>query len=195
MVVAVEYKNRSGKTYYLHIGKTKTGKSKYHFSLKQKGELADEIPEGYEIYEHPANGRVFLRKELPRLITDLEKHIVEKELKKADPSKWYLVDIKGKEMTIFESNQDIDRLKAIFGPRAPLNDPSFMDDILSIAVEYGPIMKFVLQDEKKRTFGVERYCFLGSIDDWIYIGGPGPLKKIAKEYVKHLGQDSFFELF
>lgn len=193
--MAVEYKNRSGKTYYLHMGKTKTGKPKYHFSLKQKGELSDEIPEGFEIYEHPANGRVFLRKELPRLITDFEKHIVEKELKKADPSKWYLVDIKGKEMTIFESNQDIDRLKAIFGPRTPLNDPSLMDDILSMAVEYGPMMRFVLEDEKKRTFSVERYCFLGSIDDWIRIGGPGPLKKIAKKYVKHLGQDSFFELF
>lgn len=195
MVMAVEYTNRGGKTYYLHVGKTKTGKPRYHFSLKQKDELVDEIPEGYEIYDHPANGRVFLRKKLPQIITDIERHIVEKELKTGDTSRWYLVDIKEKVMTVFESNQNIDRLKEIFSSRAPLDDISSIDDILNFAVEYGPIMRFVLEDEKKRTFRAERYCFLGSIDDWICIGGPGPLKKIAKEYIKHLGQDSFFELY
>jgi len=193
--VPVEYTNREGKTSYLHVGKTKTGKPRYHFSMKRDGKLVDEIPEGYEIYEHPANGRVFLRKELPQLITDIEKHIVEKELKNADTSRRYLVDIKEKVMTIFESNQNIDRLKEIFGSKAPLNDPSNIDDLLNIAVDYSPIMRFVLEDEKNRAFIAERYCFLGSIDDWIYIGGPDPLKKIAKEYVKHLGQDSLFELY
>lgn len=191
----VEYKNRKGKNYYLHVGKTKTGKPKYYFSMKAEGELPDTIPEGYEIYEQPGNAQVFLRKELPQLITDFEKHVVERELKNAAPSKWYVVDIKGKELTIFESNEDIDNLKEIFGSKAPLNDPSFMDDILKIAVDYAPIMKFILEDEEKRTFIVNRYCFLGSIDDWIFIGGPGPLKEIAKDYIKHLGQESLFQLF
>lgn len=187
----VEYKNRKDKNYYLHVGKTKTGKPKYYFSMKTEGELADEIPEGYEIYEQPANAQVFLRKKIPQLITDLEKHIVERELKNTTSSRWYLVDIKGEELTIFESNQDIDNLKEIFGSKAP----SFVDDILRIEVNYSPIMQFILEDEEKRTFIVNRYCFLGSIDDWIFIGGPGPLKEIAKDYIKHLGQESLFELF
>ena len=79
--MGVEYKNRKGKTHYLHVGKTKTGKPKYYFSMKKDGELVDAMPEGYEIYEHPANAQVFLRKKLPQLITDLEKDIVERELK------------------------------------------------------------------------------------------------------------------
>jgi len=195
MVVSVEYKNRKGKNYYLHVGKTKTGKPKYYFSMKTEGELPDAIPEGYEIYEQPANAQVFLRKKLPQLITDLEKHIVEKELQNAALSRWYLVDIKGEELTIFESNQDIDELKEIFGSMAPSNDPSFVNDILGITVDYAPIMKFILEDKEKRTFVVNRYCFLGSIDDWIFIGGPGPLKEIGKDYIKHLGQESLFELF
>ena len=45
--------NKGKKTYYLHQGKTKTGKPKYYFSTKIKGDLVEEIPEGYEIYEHP----------------------------------------------------------------------------------------------------------------------------------------------
>ena len=139
--MGVEYKNRKNKAHYLHMGKTKTGKPKYYFSMKKDGELADAIPEGYEIYEHPANAQVFLRKKLPQLITDFEKHIVERELKNACSSRWYLVDIKRKELTIYESNQDIDELKDIFGSKARPNDHSFMDDILSIAVDYFPLMK------------------------------------------------------
>ena len=88
----VTYKNRRGKIYYLHKGKTKTGKSKYHFSFKNKGELVDEVPDGYEIYEHPPNGQVLLRKKLPRFITDIESHMIEKELKKIEGARRYLFD-------------------------------------------------------------------------------------------------------
>jgi len=79
----VTYRNRRGKTYYLHEGRTKTGKPKYHFSLKNNGELVDELPDGYEIYEHPGTGGVFLRKKLPQLILNIEKDVIEKELKAA----------------------------------------------------------------------------------------------------------------
>jgi len=197
----VTYKNRRGKTYYLHEGRTKTGKHKYHFSLKNKGELVDKIPDGYEIYEHPSTGGVFLRKKLPQLISDTEKHIVEKELKKIEGSRRYLSDIKGEAITIFESNQDIEALKDIFRDVKPdsLNshsdDVSAIEDIINIAVDYGPIMRFTIENKTKRTFIAERYCFLGSVDDWIYIGEPDSLKNLAKKYIKHLGQDSFFDLF
>ena len=58
--MAIEYINRKGDTYYLHERKTKTGKPKYHFSMKKDGELVESIPHGYEIYENP-NAQVFLR--------------------------------------------------------------------------------------------------------------------------------------
>ena len=112
--MTVTYKNRRGKTYYVHEGRTKTGKPKYHFSLKNNGELVDEIPDGYEIYEHPGTGGVFLRKKLPQLILNIEKNIIEKELKKKEGSRCYLFDIKGKVITIGESNQDIGALWYFF---------------------------------------------------------------------------------
>ncbi len=65
----VTYTNKSKKTYYLHHGKTKTGKPRYHFSMKDKGNLMEKIPEGYEIYEHPSNAQVFLRKKQPQILT------------------------------------------------------------------------------------------------------------------------------
>ena len=48
---------------------------------------------------------------------------------------------------------------------------------------------------QRRTFQTQRYCFLGSVDDWIVIGKPGKLSTLVKKYVKHLGQDSYVELW
>lgn len=59
--MAIKYINRREDTYYLHEGKTKTGKPKYFFSMKKDGVLVDPILAGYEIYENP-NAQVFLRR-------------------------------------------------------------------------------------------------------------------------------------
>jgi len=194
----IEYKNRRGRIYYLHQGKTKTGKPRYYFSMKQDGGLVDGLPKGYEIYERPANGQVFLRREVPLVITDIEKHIIMKELKKIGDSRRYILDIRGKVMSIFESNQDVDELKEFLTSRfgavpflRGLDSSSALDDMLNTATEYSPIMRFTLADEKKRTFVAERYCFLGSIDDWIHFGGPAGLGKIAGPCIEYLREDSF----
>lgn len=63
----IEYINRKGQRYYLHVGKTKTGKPKYHFAMSAGDSLAEAIPDGFEIYENP-NAQVYLRKALPKLI-------------------------------------------------------------------------------------------------------------------------------
>ena len=195
----VKYKNRKNKTYCLHRGKTKTGKPKYHFSLKKDGELVDEIPEGFEIYEHPSNAQVFLRKKQPKLITDLEKHVVEKYLKKLKTNRPFISDIKGKSITIFESSHDPDEVREAFGPllrfKSPSEKESLVQSIVAESSHFIPILRFILEEEKKRAFSVERYCFLGGIDDWMYLDGPDSLEKLAKKYVKHLGKESFFDLF
>ena len=117
--MGVEYTNRKGKKYYLNVGKTKTGKPKYYFSVKTQSQLAEEIPEGYEIYEYPANGQVFLRKKIPSIITELEKKLVEKELKEIDGPRLYVADVKGEEIVIYESNENVENLKDIFGAHKP----------------------------------------------------------------------------
>ena len=49
-------------------------------------------------------------------------------------------------------------------------------------------------EEAEREFRVERYCFLGSTDDWIDLGGSDQLETLLKKYVKHLGRESFYHL-
>jgi hypothetical protein len=185
----VRYVNRRSKTFYLHEGKTKKGKPKYYFSTKTEGKLVKDLPEGYEIYEHPAKAQVFLRKKQPKVIADIERNLTSKYLQNIYSSMRYVLDIKGKVITIFESDQDVDRLREIFGDR------SHDDFTIESAITYSPVMRFALVDEKKRIFIAERYCFLGSIDDWIHIGAPDFLDNLLEKYSKHLGEESFFDLF
>jgi len=76
----------------------------------------------------------------------------------------------------------------------PFIDEAKVREYFTRSVQYAPMLQFILDDEKRRTFTAQRYCFRGSVDDWIDIGY-GPLTTLVKQYVKHLGQESYFELF
>jgi hypothetical protein len=60
---------------------------------------------------------------------------------------------------------------------------------------YMAVLRFILTDPAQRRFTAQRYCFRGSVDDWIGLGPSAPLSGLLKQYVKHLGRDSFYELF
>jgi len=201
--MAVQYANRIGKTYYLREGKTKKGKPRYFLSTQQngKGEAVQHIPEGYEIYEHPENAQVFLRKKRPQLITNIEKQLVEQYTGKLIRPKRYLVDCKDEYITIYESNADVGDIKNIFGDllkNASLRPGMNVDDAMNFLVSatdrhYTAMLRFRLVEKEKRAFTVERFCFRGSIDDWIYLGGPDTLKNLIKDYIELLGTEEFFD--
>ncbi len=67
-------------------------------------------------------------------------------------------------------------------------------DVKRMSAHYRPMMRFTLADKETRGFTVERYCFRGRIDGWIFIDGPAMLSALVKKYVKNLGRESFFEL-
>ena len=186
----VEYTSRTGKLYYLHIGKTKKGNDKYFFSSKKNGHLAQNIPKGYEIYEN-VNAQVFLRKVQPKIILDEELKIIKQELQKQKKPSHYKYEAKKNIITVYEINQDIEGLTALF----PFASKSKIEKHFIGNATYSPIMRFILEDRKKRLFTTERFCFMGSIDDWIYIGGAESLHKQAKKFIRHLGKESFFELY
>jgi hypothetical protein len=202
-MVPIEYSNRRGKTYYLREGKTKTGKLRYFFSSREngKGKAVDKVPEGYEIYEHPENAQVFLRKKRSRLITDIEEQFVKKSLNTLKRSRRYLVDCKDEYITIYESNADTEILKGILGDLlsiAPTRPGVNTDDAMTALVNaadqhYTPMLRFCLNDKEKRTFVAQRFCFRGSIDEWIYLAGPDDFESIVKKSVSILGTDEFFD--
>ncbi len=191
--MAITYVNRKGKTYYLHQGVTKKGNPKYYFSQKSEGNLVDSIPEGYEIYENP-NAQVFLRRIPPKIITDAEVDIVQRGIDKYSEVKYYQIDVEKNIIVVYLPDQNVDFLSEI-SESAPGIKGMNLEEIIDTFVSYSPMMRFVLVDTKHRQFEVERSYFMSSTDDWILISDVDELSTLVKEYVPHLGQDSFFELF
>src|SRR5208283_2786431 len=147
--MSVTYVNRKQQAYFLHEGKTKTGKPKYFFSKESDGILLDTIPEGYEVYENP-NAQVFLRKKTPQVITNEEIELVRAGLRKFAPSQRCVVDVKGEQIIVYEAQGGY----------------------------YHQMLRFTLTDEKNRRFSADRWCFRGSIDDWFPLSGYGELSKL-----------------
>jgi hypothetical protein len=182
---------RRGKTYYLHTGPKRGGGIQHYISTDPKGPLADAIPDGFEIYETP-NGQVYLRKKKPALIQPAELALVEKELQKCQTSKHcYLAEVSGGKIIIHQGETRIDALREInmrFSARG-------LEDWAVRNVDYMPMMRFVLYDKAQRVFLPERYCFRGSVEGWISIGEPDQLKKLLAKFLKHLAEESLFELY
>lgn len=191
--MTVTHTNRKGKTYYLHQGTTKTGKPKYFFALRDEGDLVASIPPGYEIYENP-NGQVFLRKVRPQLITDEEVATVEAGMQKYCRLENYIVDVKKDTILIYTPDQDVDLLAETFEIFPGVQIERAKTALQSV-LSYSPMLQFVLVDKEKRLFEARRYCFLGSIDDWISISGAEPLSELVKTYVQHLGEESYYDLY
>ena len=189
----ITYTNAKGKTSYLHQGTTKTGKPKYYFSMQSEGTLAESMPAGFEIYETP-NAQVFLRRTPPKIITDEERQVVEDGMRKYASVQDYKIDVRGNAIVVYTADQDIETLAGLFKDMSP--DPTTNPQLMTLLrneIHYSPMLQFLLEDEKRRTFTAQRYCFRGSVDDWIDMGY-GPLTTLVKQYVKHLGKESYFDL-
>jgi hypothetical protein len=186
----IEHVSRSGKVYYLHAKPGKGGQPNFFFSTDAAGPPVDVVPNGLEIYENVA-GQVFLRRIPKRLIADEELQLVRAALAAHDEEWRYKTEVKKNIITVHETE------KHYLWPDAllPWIDPAKEKQFRIQHAYYMAVLRFVLTDSLQRRFTAERYCFRGSIDDWISLGPPATLPALIKKYVKHLGKESFFELF
>ena len=195
--MAVTYTNRKGVTYHLCRGVTKTGKPRYYFAREIKGEPVDEIPEGFTITES-VNGIVSLARQRPSQILPDEIAWVEASVKRHPKAHNYRVSAKPDRIEIYER----------VGPDPEDLIAEFRDIVGLFAVQadrlrersdrhaqFTAVLRFILADAERRTFRVERWCYLGSIDDWIDVGTPGPVAQLAREWIPKLGTDRMFEVY
>ena len=190
--MAVTYVNRQSKTYYLHAAKTKKGNPKYYFALASEGTLVDQLPAGFEIYEHPT-GQVTLRRARPRLVTDDELQLVSDALARVKAARWSYAERDLKTITVYVGHNG-EALEDMFRYNKPLITQAELDKSISQFVNYSAVFRFVLIDSGMRVFRAQRYCYLGSIDDWVFIGRPDVLSELVRQYLPHIEQNSYYEL-
>ena len=187
----VQHTARTGKIYYLVEHTSKLGRPAYTFSTSPAGKPVAAIPDGYEIYEN-VNAQVFLRKKTPQIIDPFELAVVRNALRTQGPEWMYWVEAKKDTIVVYDAGNAADglsRLTLMFSGRLPT------DDEQRRSATYMAMLRFVLVDRKTRKFVTERFCFRGSVDDWIHIGGPGPLAPQCRQFIPHLGRESLFDIF
>ncbi len=153
----ITHRNRRGDAYYLHEGKTTTGKVSYFFSRKTDGLLAAAMPSGFEAYE-TGNGLVVLRKTIPCLVSSEEVTAVRTALKTNAKARSAYVDARGDAITVFMPDIDVEESTEDILTRNPLPilNRKRLSTILDRSQTFSPMMRFVLMDEKTREFSAER---------------------------------------
>lgn len=193
----VTYTNRRGVTYTLCQGVTKTGKPRYTFVRDPKGKrVVEAIPDGYKISES-VNGIVSLAKERPQRLLLGEIEAVKAAVRRHPKARNYRVNVKPDRIEVYEAvgpNAE-DLIEALRGQGFEMLG---LDDRIRAERErytqFTPVLRFILQDEEARVYLAERWCYLGSIDDWVFVT-TGPVEQLARRMIPTLGTDEFFELF
>ena len=193
----VTYTNCKGVTYTLCRGVTKTGKPRYYFAREPKGKPVEEIPQGWKISES-VNGIVSLARDRPAEILPEEVAMVEAEVKRHPKSHNYRFAVKHDRIEIYERvGPDPDELAADLRKMGLLLPGQYgrLRELQDRRAQFTPVMRFILTNAERRTFRAERWCYLGSIDDWIDVGPMGRVDELARQLIPRLGTDAFFELY
>ena len=184
----VAYTNRKGTQYFLHCKLTKNGKPRYVFARKVGEGPLNQIPEGFEISES-VNGTVSLRRCKPKQITDLEMEQIERVLRNHLHLQGCIYEVKDRTVVIYQSSGPVPITPALEGF---LGAEIF--NVLQRHKRFEPVMRFVLVDEEKRLFTVDRMCYRSSIDGWLSLHRNDKLAKLAHEYLPHVGRETFYEM-
>lgn len=190
------YVNRRGQRYFLQSKPDGKGVPRYSFTMKETQTPVARVPEGFEVREDPDNAQVTLRKIKPTPILPEERQLLESIIRQETKDLHYIVDVQGSSLVVYTADAVgeglLDEWKR-FIPMTPKAVRDLQDRYLRDA-RYDKMLRFTLSDAKARLFGAERWCFLGSIDNWYSLDWSRPLEDLAREYVPHLGKESFFEL-
>jgi hypothetical protein len=193
----MEYTNRKDRRFYIFEGRTKTGKPKYFASrneTSEKGTRVARLPDDYEIAEHPSTAAVTVRKTRPTQILPSEVQFVESAATELSSHASIKVVLRGDQITIYTPDRDVGAIDRFFSTAFGATDNSGMSDWARQNMSYTAMLRLTLQDEDKRLFSSERYCFRGSVDGWIPLCSSGTLKALSQELFPHLGEESFYEL-
>lgn len=194
--MGIEHVNRKGDRYLLQSTVGKNGKPRLSFTRTLKGVAVDRLPEGYEIYERPQDGQVFLRKILKTAILPAERALVEAAIRRDASDVMFLLEAEPKALVVHTADCDPDASVGLVAAMFPMDSATArrMKERMISRADYEPMLRFTLVDAERRSFTCERWCFLGSIDDWHFLDAADSLTELLDRYVRHLGRESFFEL-
>jgi len=186
------YTNRMGDTYYLHEGRTKTGKIRYFLAKKPREGILSTMPKGYEFSES-INGVVSVRriKEAEVRIPDSDIALVQAEMDCHPHLCEHRIDIVKGEIVVFEPANPLSELPEEMVRSFPMLAHRSLSSVHR-RVRYNPVMKFVPL-QKESAYSAHRMTYRGE-GGWSWPLASGPLHELTKKLLRYVGTDEFFEL-
>jgi hypothetical protein len=195
--MSLEYTNRRGQRYFVFCGQTKSGKPKYYCSQRAStaGLPVEQLPEGYELHERPADAIVSVRKVRPSRIQPFERDQLTRwacELA-AVPT---VIDLDGDQLVVYASDTSLDSARKMISMLTgrPSSDLAREQDWIMQSASFSPMFCFTLQDEDARLYSIQRWCYRGGSEHWTLLSTHMPLEAAARHYLPHGGRESFFDL-
>jgi len=184
------YENRMGVTYYLHEGRTTTGKPRYFFAKTMGPGMLSEMPKGFEVSES-INGIVSVRKKTMNraAVPEEDVSVIEEAVARHSHLQGYMVRAVDSAVVIFEPHPRPSELRDLAERYRTYRASSFVAERMKKA-QYAPIMKFEREGD---GYAVRRMTYRGK-GGWSWPLGVGKLQQLAKKYVPSIGTDDFFDL-
>ncbi len=190
------YTNRMGDTYYLHEGRTKTGKVRYFVAKTLHEGVLSAMPPGFEFSES-INGVVSVRKIDVRAasVPEADVALARGEMTGHAHLRGYRIEGSKGEIVVFEPSAGSYPDWATEVARPFFTWPQGHDrrsDNLRRRVRYSPVMKFVPLRERS-GYSVHRMTYRGD-GGWSWSLASGSLKELLNRFLGCVGTDEFFEL-
>ncbi len=185
----LEFTNRRGDIYYVKSKLTKKGNTTYYMTKKKDEDCLNSLPEEYEVFEKPDTSVMYIRQKKEKMFDAKEIGFVEKALKENEEVAAFRLDIVGNMIKIYIAD-----LETVEGFERVMERMSVMKgraELINKFVRFEERMRIIKEDGE---YGVKRYCYRGSIDDWVWIDGGVDLQDLAKTNIHHLGRMSYYEL-
>lgn len=180
----LEYINRKKESHYFIAKATKYGKERYYIVKDKakypKSDLLRDVPQGFEIYEYPEDGRVVLRKTLKSTITSDEIEIIKDEMGKHLTVKDYLIDKTENSIIIYLGHLD--------------KDEGWGDEEQFLKIQsYNYILRFEKTNNGK--YKAQRFCHLSDYFGWITMETNENLEYLAEKFCFHIDKESMLQFW
>lgn len=187
----LNYTNRKKETFYFKGSNTKKAKKRYYVTKQITSDCIDNLPEGFEIYKHPEDAKVVIRKIIIPLIYKNELEIVNQAVLNNEEVKDFIIQIERNILTIYIANQSKIDIEMKFDNI--IDSENKLQELLNAMQRFIPRMRFELIDKSKREFCLQRFCYIDSYG-WINLESSKDLNYLANKYCCHLEKESYFEL-
>jgi hypothetical protein len=180
----VKYINRKGQAHYLRAVTAKKGGTRYYIiknpAKYPASELLENIPAGFEFYEHPGEAEVVLRKTLQTNITPAEKEIVEAVMQQHETVDDYIIDTEANALLIYTAHLSRDE----FG---------FDEEHFKLIQSYNDVLRF--EKTSSSQYLAQRFCHLSNYYGWITLETSHDLAVLAQKYCYHIDKESLLEFW